>query len=70
MLIGHWRDYCDERQKLGLPIEPQRWRAGRTLLVTETDEEAQAYLRTPGNALSGISSTSSASRATAASSTC
>ena len=51
VLIGHWRDYCDERTKHGLPNEPHRWRAGRTLLVTETDEEAQAYLNSPGNAL-------------------
>jgi alkanesulfonate monooxygenase SsuD/methylene tetrahydromethanopterin reductase-like flavin-dependent oxidoreductase (luciferase family) len=51
VLIGHWRDYCDERTKHGLAIEPHRWRAGRTLLVTETDEEAQAYLNSPGNAL-------------------
>ncbi len=48
VLAGHWRDYCDERGKLGLPIEPAKWRAGRTLLVTETDEEAQAYLRIAG----------------------
>jgi alkanesulfonate monooxygenase SsuD/methylene tetrahydromethanopterin reductase-like flavin-dependent oxidoreductase (luciferase family) len=48
---GHWRDYCDERRKHGLPIEPHKWRAGRTLLVTETDEEARDYLRSPGNSL-------------------
>lgn len=48
---GHWRDYVEERRKHGLPIEPHKWRAGRTLLVTETDAEARAYLRTPGNAI-------------------
>jgi alkanesulfonate monooxygenase SsuD/methylene tetrahydromethanopterin reductase-like flavin-dependent oxidoreductase (luciferase family) len=46
---GHWQDYADERCKHGLPLEPSKWRAGRTLLVTETDEEAQAYLKSPGN---------------------
>jgi len=48
---GHWRDYCDERRKHGLPIEPSKWRAGRTLLVTETDQEARDYLASPGNSL-------------------
>jgi len=48
---GHWRDYCDERRKHSLPIEPKKWRAGRTILVTETDDEARAYLRSPGNSL-------------------
>jgi alkanesulfonate monooxygenase SsuD/methylene tetrahydromethanopterin reductase-like flavin-dependent oxidoreductase (luciferase family) len=48
---GHWRDYCDERRKHNLPIEPAKFRYGRTLLVTETDEEAEAYLKSPGNSL-------------------
>jgi alkanesulfonate monooxygenase SsuD/methylene tetrahydromethanopterin reductase-like flavin-dependent oxidoreductase (luciferase family) len=51
VLAGHWRDYCEERRAHGLPLEPSKWRAGRTLLVTETDEEARDYLRTPGNSL-------------------
>jgi alkanesulfonate monooxygenase SsuD/methylene tetrahydromethanopterin reductase-like flavin-dependent oxidoreductase (luciferase family) len=48
---GHWADQCDECRKLGKTPDPSKWRAGRTLLVTETDEEARAYLRRPGNAL-------------------
>jgi alkanesulfonate monooxygenase SsuD/methylene tetrahydromethanopterin reductase-like flavin-dependent oxidoreductase (luciferase family) len=51
VVAGHWRDHCEERRTLGLSPEPAKWRAGRTLLVTETDEEASAYLRTPGNSL-------------------
>jgi alkanesulfonate monooxygenase SsuD/methylene tetrahydromethanopterin reductase-like flavin-dependent oxidoreductase (luciferase family) len=51
VLAGHWRDYCEERTRHNLPIEPAKWRAGRTLLVTETDEEAADYLQSPGNSL-------------------
>jgi hypothetical protein len=40
------------------PNPAVEWRAGRTLLVTETDEEARDYLRTPTTGLDGISSTS------------
>jgi alkanesulfonate monooxygenase SsuD/methylene tetrahydromethanopterin reductase-like flavin-dependent oxidoreductase (luciferase family) len=47
----HWQDYADERRKHGLPLEPAKWRAGRTILVTETDAEARAYLKSPGNSL-------------------
>ena len=59
VLIGHWRDYCDERRSSACRSS-RRMACRPTLLVTDTDEEAQAYLRTPGNALSGTSSTSSA----------
>ena len=48
---SHWRDYCDERKKHGLEPEPHKFAFGRTLLVTETDEEAETYLHSPGNAL-------------------
>ncbi len=48
---SHWRDYCDERKKHGLEPEPHKFAFGRTLLVTETDEEADTYLHAPGNAL-------------------
>ncbi len=51
VLKGHWRDYLDERSKLGKEPDPSKWRAGRTLLVTETDAEAREYLRRPDNAL-------------------
>ena len=48
--IGHWRDLAGARA-LGLPPEPAKYRAGRTLLVCDTDEEAQAYLKHPGHCL-------------------
>src|SRR5260370_38813802 len=47
VLAGHWKDYCEERRAHGLPIEPSKGRAGRTLLVAQADEEARGYLRTP-----------------------
>ena len=50
VLKGHWRDYLDERKKLGLAPNPSKWKAGRTLLITETDEEARQYLRREDNA--------------------
>ena len=50
-LVGHWADYCDECAKVGREPDPSKWRAGRTLLITETDEEAAAYLNRPDNAL-------------------
>ena len=49
--IGHWTDYCDERKKIGKTPDGAKWRCGRTLLITETDAEAEAYLKTPKNAL-------------------
>jgi alkanesulfonate monooxygenase SsuD/methylene tetrahydromethanopterin reductase-like flavin-dependent oxidoreductase (luciferase family) len=51
VLAGHWQDYCAERRAHNLPLEPAKWRAGRTLLVTETDAEARDYLKSPGNSL-------------------
>ncbi len=51
VLKGHWRDHVDECEKLGKTPDPSKWRAGRTLLVTETDAEARAYLEQPNNAL-------------------
>ena len=47
VLKEHWGHYADERQKHGLPVTGEKWRAGRTLLVCDTDEEAQAYLKSP-----------------------
>ena len=50
VLKGHWRDYCDERQKIGKEPDPSIWKGGRTILVTETDAEAEAYLKREDNA--------------------
>ena len=51
VLRGHWRDYLDECKKIGRQPDPSMWKAGRTLLVTETDEEARQYLRPRGQRL-------------------
>jgi len=48
---GHWREQVAECEKLGRRPDPSLWRAGRTLLVTDTDEDARAYLRRPDCAL-------------------
>ena len=50
VLKGHWRDYLDECRTLGQQPDPSMWKAGRTLLITETDEEARQYLRREDNA--------------------
>ena len=46
---GH--DWAAERQRLSLPVEPHKYRAGRTILVCDTDEEARAYLKHPDCAM-------------------
>ncbi|MFO1067916.1 MAG: LLM class flavin-dependent oxidoreductase [Geminicoccaceae bacterium] len=45
--IGHFKDWAGERQRLNLPLETHKYRAGRTILVCDTDEEARAYLKHP-----------------------
>ena len=47
VLREHWQHWCDEKRKQGLPLAEDKWRAGRTLFVAETDAEAEAYLRHP-----------------------
>ena len=47
VLKEHWRHWCDEKRVRGLPVAAEKWRAGRTLLVAETDAEAKAYLKHP-----------------------
>lgn len=49
--IGHWRAWADEKAKHGLPLDAWMWRPGRTILVTETDQEAKDYLAAPNNAI-------------------
>src|SRR5690349_11434696 len=70
-LVVHWRDYCDERRKLGLPRSSRSGgaRAARCWSPRPTRRRGLTCAR-PAMRSSGTSSTSSASRATAASSTC
>ena len=47
VLREHWQHWCDEKRERGLPLAEDKWRAGRTLFVAETDAEARAYLEHP-----------------------
>ncbi len=51
VLKSHWQEQVAESAKLGREPDPSLWRAARTLLVTETDEEAREYLRQPDCAM-------------------
>ncbi len=48
---SHWHQQVLECDKIGIEPNPSLWRVGRTLLVTETDEEARDYLRSPDCAI-------------------
>lgn len=46
----HWETYADECAKLGKTPDGARWRVARSIFVAPTDEEAAAYVQTPGGA--------------------
>jgi alkanesulfonate monooxygenase SsuD/methylene tetrahydromethanopterin reductase-like flavin-dependent oxidoreductase (luciferase family) len=48
---SQWEAYAAGAQSAGLRPDPMTWRVARTILVTETDSEAEDYLATPGNAI-------------------
>ncbi len=41
---SQWEDYAAHRQALGKRPDPENWRAARSILVTESDAQAQEYL--------------------------
>jgi alkanesulfonate monooxygenase SsuD/methylene tetrahydromethanopterin reductase-like flavin-dependent oxidoreductase (luciferase family) len=43
----HWQRYVEGCEEAGLAPDGEKWRLGRTVLVTETDAEARAYLARP-----------------------
>jgi alkanesulfonate monooxygenase SsuD/methylene tetrahydromethanopterin reductase-like flavin-dependent oxidoreductase (luciferase family) len=47
----HWESYAAGAQIAGRIADPSTWRVARTILITETDAEAQDYLSTPDNAI-------------------
>ena len=47
----HWEAYAEGCETAGRRPEPAIWRAARSILVTESDAEAEDYLANPGNAL-------------------
>ena len=51
-LRGHWERYAEGCEAAGRRPDPAIWRVSRSVLVTETDAEAEDYLADPGNALS------------------
>ena len=47
----HWEAYAEGCEAAGRRPEPAIWRAARSILVTESDAEAEDYLADPDNAL-------------------
>jgi alkanesulfonate monooxygenase SsuD/methylene tetrahydromethanopterin reductase-like flavin-dependent oxidoreductase (luciferase family) len=51
-LRGHWEKYVEGCEAAGRRPDPDIWRVSRSILVTETDAEAEDYLADPNNGLS------------------
>jgi alkanesulfonate monooxygenase SsuD/methylene tetrahydromethanopterin reductase-like flavin-dependent oxidoreductase (luciferase family) len=51
-LRGHWEKYVEGCEAAGRCPDPEVWRVSRSVLVTETDAEAEDYLADPENGLS------------------
>ena len=51
-LRGHWEKYVEGCEAAGRRPDPDIWRVSRSILVTETDAEAEDYLADPTNGLS------------------
>jgi alkanesulfonate monooxygenase SsuD/methylene tetrahydromethanopterin reductase-like flavin-dependent oxidoreductase (luciferase family) len=51
-LRGHWERYAEGCERAGRRPDPDIWRVSRSVLVTDTDAEAEDYLADPNNGLS------------------
>ncbi|HET8576014.1 MAG TPA: LLM class flavin-dependent oxidoreductase [Methylomirabilota bacterium] len=51
-LRGHWERYAEGCERAGRRPDPDIWRVSRSVLVTETDAEAEDYLADPDSGLS------------------
>jgi alkanesulfonate monooxygenase SsuD/methylene tetrahydromethanopterin reductase-like flavin-dependent oxidoreductase (luciferase family) len=51
-LRGHWERYAEGCEQAGRRPDPDIWRVSRSVLVTETDAEAEEYLADPDSGLS------------------
>jgi alkanesulfonate monooxygenase SsuD/methylene tetrahydromethanopterin reductase-like flavin-dependent oxidoreductase (luciferase family) len=51
-LRGHWEKYVEGCEAAGRRPDPGVWRVSRSVLVTETDAEAEEYLADPASGLS------------------
>jgi alkanesulfonate monooxygenase SsuD/methylene tetrahydromethanopterin reductase-like flavin-dependent oxidoreductase (luciferase family) len=50
-LRGHWERYAEGCEAVGRRADPEAWRVSRSVLVTETDAEADEYLADPDSGL-------------------
>lgn len=48
---SHWEAYKAGAEAAGRKADPATWRVARTVLVTETDQEAEDYVARPDNAI-------------------
>jgi alkanesulfonate monooxygenase SsuD/methylene tetrahydromethanopterin reductase-like flavin-dependent oxidoreductase (luciferase family) len=51
-LRGHWEKYLEGCEAVGRRPDPDVWRVSRSILVAETDAEAEEYLADPDSGLS------------------
>ncbi len=51
-LRGHWEKYVEGCEAAGRRPDPAVWRVSRSIIVTETDAEAEDYLADPASGLS------------------
>jgi alkanesulfonate monooxygenase SsuD/methylene tetrahydromethanopterin reductase-like flavin-dependent oxidoreductase (luciferase family) len=51
-LRGHWEKYVEGCERAGRRPDPSIWRVSRSILVTESDAQAEEYLADPDNGLS------------------
>ena len=51
-LRGHWEKYVEGCEAVGRRPDPEVWRVSRSVLVTDTDAEAEEYLADPDSGLS------------------
>jgi alkanesulfonate monooxygenase SsuD/methylene tetrahydromethanopterin reductase-like flavin-dependent oxidoreductase (luciferase family) len=41
---SQWEDYCNQRELIGKRPDPENWRAGRSVLVAESNAQADEYV--------------------------
>ena len=41
---SQWEDYCNQRENVGKRPDPENWRAGRSILVADSNSQAADYL--------------------------
>ena len=51
-LRGHWEKYAEGCEAVGRRPDPDIWRVSRSILVTESEAQAEEYLADPDNGLS------------------